>query len=524
MPAPTRPHRSIITHRTAHGNDTRAIFISSFWRCTTRVALTVRMSRRLGGPRPGQPVRAGADEVRRRRPPPDEPDVRAAAHARLAGHLYAHGHPEAAQRYLQAAVDLRPDTWTYRRQSRVLTQETVGQLNVTPGLLGGARRPGGGPVLRPDRHARPPLTPATVPTAASGPCPSDRTLTQGEPLDVAPQRPGQPVGDQSVLRAAASRDRCPTAAGAPLRSTSRGRRVAVRRALRCCRGGRPVPLRDLAAAGQELPAAGYAPLLAALPPEQSGRVEVVPLRNHGEAAIVARHSLLARGWERQVDVAQNAVLYRAAVDPDVYHRWLDERAVSYVALADAPLDWSTQAEVALLARAPDYLEPVAVGGRWHLWRVRDPVPLADPPARVLAADGAGVTLVAAAPSSSTLRLRWSRLLVVSSGAACLAPAPELQTPPDGMRWVRVSFADGGCRPDHQLGAAAPPPCVLSLPGRHAGPPLTRGGVAGVGRSFLRRTRRRRGSRSGCLLEVVVVVLHRLPWARPQVTGTEHDRG
>lgn len=194
-----------------------------------------------------------------------------------------------------------------------------------------------------------------------------------------------------------------------------------------------VPLRDLRTARQELPVSGYAPLRAALPPG-AGRLEVVPLRNHGEAAVMARTSLLARGWERQVDVAENAVLYAGPLRPAAYRRWLDEHAVAYVALADAPLDWSAGPESALLAAAPDYLEPVPVGGRWRLWRVRDPSPLVSAPARLLAATAADVRISADGPSTALLRLRWSPLLTVTAGSACLSPAP------DG---VRVAFLAAG---------------------------------------------------------------------------------
>ncbi len=87
-------------------------------------------------------VRHGADsrhalspkEVRARLRRPSDDEVRAATHVRLGRHLYEAGHVEAARRHLEAAVELSPDKWNYRRQSMVLEDDAVGNLNVQPGF------------------------------------------------------------------------------------------------------------------------------------------------------------------------------------------------------------------------------------------------------------------------------------------------------------------------------------------------------------------------------------------------------
>ena len=53
------------------------------------------------------------------------------------------------------------------------------------------------------------------------------------------------------------------------------------------------------------------------------RVEVVPTGDHWEAYWVPRAGFpLARGWYRQIDIAQNEVLYEEPLEPDAYRAWL----------------------------------------------------------------------------------------------------------------------------------------------------------------------------------------------------------
>ena len=82
------------------------------------------------------------------------------------------------------------------------------------------------------------------------------------------------------------------------------------------------------------------------------RVEVPLTMNHWEAADLAKVVPLARGWERQLDQKANPIFYdkRARSPPARYHDWLRENAVRWVALPNAPLDYSARAE-ARAARA-----------------------------------------------------------------------------------------------------------------------------------------------------------------------------
>jgi hypothetical protein len=73
------------------------------------------------------------DEVRRRMRGLDPNASLAAAHFRLGVWLAQHGESEAAQRALEVAVRLEPDSWRFRRQKIVLSDPALtGQLASTP--------------------------------------------------------------------------------------------------------------------------------------------------------------------------------------------------------------------------------------------------------------------------------------------------------------------------------------------------------------------------------------------------------
>ncbi len=122
------------------------------------------------------------------------------------------------------------------------------------------------------------------------------------------------------------------------------------------------PIADFASAASDpaVHASYYTPLLDELgvlgvgygsPPTRPARIEVVPTRNHWEARWLAPHVMLARGWERQLDQDRDALFYdesTAPLTPARYRAWLSEDAISYVALPDAPLDYSGKGEARLL--------------------------------------------------------------------------------------------------------------------------------------------------------------------------------
>jgi hypothetical protein len=151
----------------------------------------------------------------------------------------------------------------------------------------------------------------------------------------------------------------------------------------------------------------------------TGRVEVVPFLDHGEAATVADAWPLARGWERQVDVSRNSVLYDGALTPARYRTWLTAHAVEYVALGHGPHDFGAQHELALLAHAPAYLRPVHSDPEWTVWRVTGAQPIVGTPGRLVSITAASLTLARPSAGDVTVTVQPSRWWRVSGGA-CIA--------------------------------------------------------------------------------------------------------
>ncbi len=150
------------------------------------------------------------------------------------------------------------------------------------------------------------------------------------------------------------------------------------------------------------------------------RVEVVPLRDHGEAAFVAPVVPLARGWSRQIDTERNALFYDGPLAADDYEQWLRDNGVDAVALGpSARQDNGGAAERALLlVGSVKGLEVAWSDELWTVWRFAPSQPLAGFPVQVLATDRTTVRLRSDLAADVALKVQWSRWLSVT-GPACL---------------------------------------------------------------------------------------------------------
>lgn len=151
------------------------------------------------------------------------------------------------------------------------------------------------------------------------------------------------------------------------------------------------------------------------------KVEIPFTRDHWEATYVAEQVPLARGWDRQVDLSRNAVLY-APLTAQAYEKWLHDNAVSYVALSDAALDAGGRSEAQILRHPPTWLKPVYTDEHWRVWRVVDATPIAAGAATMSKLGHNGFTLTSSTTGATLVRLRWSAYWHVDSGSACLAQA------------------------------------------------------------------------------------------------------
>ncbi len=167
----------------------------------------------------------------------------------------------------------------------------------------------------------------------------------------------------------------------------------------------------------------YAPLLDQLVARGvDGPIEVVPTQRRGEAAAVPPVVPIARGWLRQVDIERNPIFYAGSLNPDTYRKWLDDNAVSYVAVSNGPYDWPAPDEAALVRSGLPYLQPVWWNRTWTLYAVASPRPVIAFPGRVIARDPVSLTVSLPEPGDYAVRVRWSRYLSASDG--CMRPTED----------------------------------------------------------------------------------------------------
>jgi hypothetical protein len=189
----------------------------------------------------------------------------------------------------------------------------------------------------------------------------------------------------------------------------------------------------------------YAPLLAFIDRDTGGlpvRVEVPFTRSHWESVYVAPRFALARGWETQLDTKYNDLFFGNRITAASYRRWLVHNAVGLVAVADAPLDPSGQAEARLIGRGLPYLDPVWSNRHWRVYRVRDAQPLVSGPAELVELASQRFVLRSHGSGSALVRVRWTPYWVVEGGG-CVARAGEwtrVQLPASGQVAVRARFA------------------------------------------------------------------------------------
>lgn len=208
------------------------------------------------------------------------------------------------------------------------------------------------------------------------------------------------------------------------------------------------PVADFAAAASDpsVHASYYAPLLGELralgvgyggPPTRPARIEAVATADHWEGRWLAPHVMLARGWERQLDSLRNGLFYDKStpLTAAVYRAWLAREAVSYVALPDAPLDYSAQSESRLVRTAPAYLREVWRSAHWRLFAVSGAQPLAQPPATVSSLGTSSFTVHAPRPGSYTVRVHFTRYWALSGGHGCVAKGPD--------DWTRIQARAAG---------------------------------------------------------------------------------
>jgi hypothetical protein len=164
------------------------------------------------------------------------------------------------------------------------------------------------------------------------------------------------------------------------------------------------------------------------------RVEIPFTREHWESYFVARSYPIARGWERQSDLQYNAVLYRP-LTAQRYRRWLDDNAITLVALPHASMDTGGRAEAMLLRTPPSYLRPVWHDAHWRVWRVMHATPLVTGAATLVRQQEDALTLRFDAAGAAVVRVRSSALWVPARPGSCVTATAQ--------GWLRVTARKPG---------------------------------------------------------------------------------
>lgn len=174
------------------------------------------------------------------------------------------------------------------------------------------------------------------------------------------------------------------------------------------------------------------------------RIEIPFTDNHWESARVAPTVPLARGWERQLDRKVNGLFYAdAPLTPARYERWLHDNAVRYVALADAPVDYSAAQEAAIVRRAPPFLREVFHDAHWRIYAVAGATPLASGGAKVTRLDADAVDLEVPRPGTYLVRVRFTPYWRVEEEWGCVRPARDgirVRSLDAGVVHLRIGFA------------------------------------------------------------------------------------
>jgi hypothetical protein len=193
-------------------------------------------------------------------------------------------------------------------------------------------------------------------------------------------------------------------------------------------------------------AAYYRPLIGYLAAQPGHwRVEVPATAGHWESYWLAPVVPLARGWERQTDIADDALFYDHDLTAARYEAWLHRLAVRYVAVPDAPADYSAHAELRLIRGGLPYLRAVARLPHWTVYAVAHPTALASGPARLLSLGPSTLTLSVSRPGSIYLRVRWSPYWQLRGVRGCVAPAGDLtriRARGSGRAQLQMSFSLG----------------------------------------------------------------------------------
>jgi hypothetical protein len=152
------------------------------------------------------------------------------------------------------------------------------------------------------------------------------------------------------------------------------------------------------------------------------RIEVPPTSSHWDAAFLGSDFLLARGWERQLDTRYDGLFYEGPLSPDRYDSWLRQNGVRFVALANAPLDYSAVREATLIRSGLNFLRLVFETSSWHVYEVRHSASLTSGPGYLTSLRGDEFRIHATRAGPLRVLVHYTPFWAVTSGDATVSEA------------------------------------------------------------------------------------------------------
>jgi hypothetical protein len=188
------------------------------------------------------------------------------------------------------------------------------------------------------------------------------------------------------------------------------------------------PIRDLVTASGDSSESSsyYRPLLGFLErqPGAPFRIEIPFTSFHWEAYAVAKRFPIARGWERQLDIKYNSLFYSGKLTAASYKAWLHRNAVRFVAVPNAPLDYSGVAEKRLVMGGLPYLRPAFRSTHWRVYSVDDATPIAQGAAILRGLGPDWLTLQARHAGRTLLHVHYTPYWALAEGSGCVSRAGD----------------------------------------------------------------------------------------------------
>lgn len=191
----------------------------------------------------------------------------------------------------------------------------------------------------------------------------------------------------------------------------------------------------------------------------SYRVEAVDTSGHWEAVYLPQAGIpIARGWFRQDDFPQNALLYER-LNRGAYLNWLRRLGVRYVVLTDAPPDYSARRETRLLRSGHSGLTPVLTSAHATVFAVPRPRGIVTGEAGAVVTHFGSSAITVDLPARGEYRVAVRYSPYWRAAGACVEHLPDGMLGLDARRpgQVKIEFAVTARRA-LAVGAAAPRDC------------------------------------------------------------------